>query len=257
MTVHLCKDCGFQLYPSTAICPWCKTPVKKITALHYSIFAFLVLPGLYFVVANFSSFDFARIFSLPEPPHNPALNQVKEPQSLIAPEIKLAKFYVKGDSVNLREHPSMESPTIAKLKMGQQLTQIAHSGDWAQVLVDENEDKRGWVHASLVRKFDPDQSPRASNLPNDYVAFLDFFEEYNHKIKMRRGTTLFKNVEYKDNGIIEVTATDNFLATSEIYKQLFMDRISQKWLAVRDIGLPAVVRIVDAHGIVQWENRLD
>jgi len=230
------------------------TPIKKITALHYSISALLVFPVFFLFLSQFSLEDIASILPSQEPSKSGAVKILKEQHLQKIPEGYVTKIYVKAEVANLLQHPALESRALWKLKKGQQLTQVARSGTWIKVIADDIEDKRGWIHASLVGKSKPNQQSKAIIQQQALSAFLNYFELFNVEIKLLKGTTYFENVEYLDHGVIQVTATDIFLSAPDLYKKKYVEKITQKWLALRD-GFPAVVRIVDAEGILRMEKK--
>ena len=256
MKVRLCKVCGYQLHRKSRKCRWCKTPVKKITALHYSISALMVFPVFIFLVPQFSKDDFYDILPSQESIQSVAVKKVEAQPPIKIPEEEenVTKVYVKGTVVNLRKLPTVDSPALGKLKRGQQLTKIARSGNWVQVLADDIGGKRGWIHASLVGKSKsiPPSKPVTQHQP--YSVFPKYFKLFNAEIKLLKGTTFFENVEYLDHGVIQVTATDIFLSAPELYKKKYVRKITQKWFALRD-GFPAVVRIVNAEGILRMKKK--
>lgn len=256
MKIKLCKTCGIQLYRKSRKCPRCKTPVKKITALHFFVSGLiLVFPVLFWLVLQLPKEDFFDIPPSQEPVQSIAVKQVKVQAPIKKPEEKgnLTKIYVKGTVVNLRQHPTVQSPTLWKLMKGQQLTQIARSGNWIQVLVDDKGGKRGWVYSSLVGEMNPHHPTKPITQHQTFSAFLKYFEQFNAEIKSQKGTTFFENVEYLDKGIIQVTATGIFLSAPDLYKKKYVGKITQRWSALR-VGFPAVVRIVDAKGILRMET---
>ncbi len=255
MRIKFCKFCENELYGNSSKCPWCRTPVKKITALEYSILILLVLPVVFLLVAQFFKYNYADILPFKESFRTRKVNVVKAQHPMKGADKNLIKVYVKGKIVNLRQRPTTNSPTLWKLKKEQRLTQVARSGNWSQVLVDGVEGKRGWVHASLIEKRTPDQSSKAIAPHHPFNAFRLHFAQFNAEIEMLKGTTYFESVEYLDRGVIQVTATDIFLSAPEIYKKTYIGKITKKWLTLREPGLPATVNIVDTKGILRMKQR--
>lgn len=256
MKIKLCKICGIQLYRKSRKCPRCKTPVNKATTLHYFIYALiLVFPVYFFLSLQLSKKDYYDLLPPAEPIQSHAVKIVKAqpPIKMPAEEEQVTQIYVKGATVNLREHPTVKSPTLWKLMKGQRLTKVARSGNWIQVMVSDIGGKRGWVYASLVGKINPHPPSKSATQQKAFRAFLEFFEQFNAKIKNQKGTTFFENVEYLDKGIIQVTATGVFLSAPELYKKKYVGQIAQKWLTLRD-DFAATVRIVDAQGILRMKK---
>jgi len=88
-----------------------------------------------------------------------------------------------------------------------------------------------------------------------YRAFRKYFKRLNTEIKAQKGMAFFENVEYLDNGVIQVTATDIFLSAPETYKQIYLIKMEQTWLDLREPSLQATVRIVDSKGVLRMEKK--
>lgn len=89
----------------------------------------------------------------------------------------------------------------------------------------------------------------------DFRAFRKYFKRLNAEIKIQKGMAFFENVEYLDNGVIEVTATDIFLSAPETYQQSYLRKMEQKWLDLREPSPQATVRIVDSEGVLRMEKK--
>lgn len=255
MNVKLCKNCGYQLYRRSSKCPRCGTPVKKITALHYFILILMISPVLLLIAGLLTQYDFTSLLTPQEPIQSEVVKKIR-----VQPPVNLSKengtqIYVKGAVANIRQDPSIQSPTIWKFKKGQQLTQVDRSGNWVQILADDIGNKRGWIHASLIGTLKPDQPQKAENPHQAFNDYLKFFERFNTEIKMIKGTTFFENVEFLGNGVIQVTATQIFLSGPEIYKKKYVAKIVNKWWDLRGPGLRAAVKIVDTEGILRMEKK--
>lgn len=255
MKIKSCKTCGCELNPKLSQCPECKAPLNTITARHYSISVFIVLPAFIFLVTQFSKHNYSEVFPFNAPLLTRATSRVEARPPIKVAEKNLMTVYVKGRVVNLRQHPTTDSPTLWQFKKGQALTQVARSGNWTQVLADGAEKKRGWIHTSLVEKVSPDPSLKTSSPHQAYSAFRKYFSQFNAEIKILKGTAFFESVEYLDRGAIQVTATGIFLSAPESYKKKYVGKIARKWQALRKPGLRAAVKIVDAKGILRMEQK--
>lgn len=255
MRIKLCKVCGRELNPKSSQCTECKAPVNNITALHYSISVFIVLPAIIFLVTQFSQHNYSEVFPFNASLLTHAANRVETRPPIKVTEKNLMTIYVKGNIVMLRQHPTTDSPSLWQFKKGQALTQVARLGNWTQVLADGVEKKRGWIHTSLVEKVSPDPSLKTNSPHQSYSTFRKYFSQFNAEIKILKGTAFFESVEYLDRGVIQIEATGIFLSAPESYKKKYVGKIARKWQALRKPGLPAVVKIVDAKSILRMEQK--
>lgn len=226
MRVKLCKICGYQLSRQSTKCPWCKTLVKKNSALLYSISALIIFTTFFLLKPIFLKKDIVQKSSHSEPNLTRAVKseKVKSPVKTLG---KIpAKVYVKETTVNIRQHPSNKSRVISKLKKGQLLTKIT-----------------------------PDPSSKGISQHQAFKVFRKYFKQFNAKIKKLKGTAFFEHVEYLDRGVIQVTATYIFLSAPEVYKKKYIGKITQKWMELRKPGLPGIVRIVDREGILRMKMK--
>jgi uncharacterized protein with NAD-binding domain and iron-sulfur cluster len=198
MNVKLCRICGYELARKAKRCSWCKTPVKKITALHYSL---LVLSVFFILVALSNKNDSTDISPPREQTLSSTMKTASAQQPVSLPTKKPAKVNVKEEIAPLRQPAKTLTPYQA------------------------------------------------------YRAFRKYFNLLNSEIKKQKGMTFFENVEYLDNGVIQVTATDIFLSAPETYKQNYLRKMEQKWLDLREPSQKATLKIVDSEGILRMEKK--
>lgn len=251
MYVKLCPQCGYQLARKAKRCRWCKSPVKKKNPFLIYIVLLLIFLVL---VTRFRRNDTVDI-SLPSHPTQPQVVKViKTKPSIKKPRVDFSTIYVRAQVLNLRTDPSLTSHTIKKLKEGQRLTQVNRSGNWLQVLADDAGGRPGWVHASLVGKTPPPPPTKAPSEQKAFKMFRKSFDQYNAQIKRLKGMTFFNDVEYLNQGVIQVTATDILLSAPKKYKEKYLLTLMGMWLEVRGTNQPATVRIVDENGHLRLEE---
>lgn len=64
-------------------------------------------------------------------------------------------YIVTGDRVNVRPGPSADGEPMAKLSIGQLVKgtgQISDDGKWAEILLPDNEQEKGWVSLHYLQK---------------------------------------------------------------------------------------------------------
>jgi uncharacterized protein YgiM (DUF1202 family) len=178
----------------------------------------------------------------------------KTEPSINKPSGDFPVIYVRGQFLNLRKDPSLTSHTIRKLKKGQRLTQLSRSENWLQVLEYGAEDRPGWVHTSLVAKILPPPSIKAPSEQKAFKMFRISFDQYNTNIKKLKGMDFFNDVEYVNQGVIQITATDILLSAPKKYKEKYLIALMEMWLEVRETTQPATVRIVDKNGHLRLQE---
>ena len=87
----------------------------------------------------------------PAPPPPPPPPQV-EPEAP-APAPAPVMVTVTGTRLNVRQGPSVDTATLAKVKRGEKLTVVAEEGEWLQVSLPG--DKTGWVSGRYVKRETP------------------------------------------------------------------------------------------------------
>jgi uncharacterized protein YgiM (DUF1202 family) len=192
---------------------------------------------------------------LPKPTQPQVVKVIKTDPLIKKSKGGFSTIYVRAQVANIRKNPSLTSHTIKKLKKGQRLTQVGRSGDWLQVLADDAGNGPAWVHSSLVGKTLPSSSTKAPSEQKAFKMFRISFDQFNAEIKKLKGMTFFNDVEYLNQGVIQVTATDILLSAPKRYKEKYLITLMGMWLDVRETNQPATVRIVDKDGHLQLEEK--
>lgn len=146
--------------------------------------------------------------------------------------------------MNLRENPATDASILLQLEKGHPLHEIQRDGDWVQVATGLEEIKSGWVYAALIST-DRNRMAGGQRINNDIVAlFKQAFAEYNR----RGGKGLFPEAEYRGDGVMQVTATDAWLARPLRERQQSLNELFALWAAAVGEGVSISVDIADEQG---------
>lgn len=156
-------------------------------------------------------------------------------------------LYVQVDRANLRSGPSTSSPIILTLGMGHRLLEFERRAGWVHVGADRTGGKDGWVHASLVGPVFRGGSTIAPENPS-FQKFLRAFNALNERVRKQTGARFFTGAEDLGDAIIQVTATDEWLAGPKSARESNLRTIFEMWDAADNTGLPIAVYVVDGRG---------
>ena len=150
-------------------------------------------------------------------------------------------LYIHGDVVNMRKAPSTSSDIVLKLSKGHKLVEFQRDG------ADRTGGKSGWVSSSLVGK---EFLSGSTSAPHDPVfdKFQATLNEVNSNIKRQHGIMLFTKSENLGDGIVQLTATDEWLRTSQSNKDNSLQIVFKICDEIEGSGLPIAVYIVDENG---------
>ena len=194
---------------------------------------------------------------------------------------------VTGWVVNMRAGPSMDNDILVQVKKGQRLVEIRRQGNWIEAETGLADTSSAWIYVSLVEVdreeeqeevaeeaedvVDEDnrqndvaktateettvaiahedaRQDNAAKVESSFDLFRRDFAELNKRIKTRRGKTYFSNPQYKGKGVIEVTATEEWLGFSAKERNVDLSDIFEIWsTAMGDKG-SITVFIVDRRG---------
>lgn len=156
-------------------------------------------------------------------------------------------LYIQGNGVNVRRGPGTDAPVIMKLNRGHELIEFERRGDWVNVGIARTGGKDGWVHRSLVGSKFPGGGTTAPPDPK-FDQFRAAVELLNARVRQMAGVDFFTNVENLGDGIVQVTATDTWIAAPIADRQGNLNTMFDLWDAAEGTGLPIMVSIVDARG---------
>lgn len=158
------------------------------------------------------------------------------------------KLYATANAVNVRSAPTTDSAAIAQVARGQELMEFGREGEWVAVgIVGTGED--GYIHQSLVSNVRP-SGPAPSATSDAYRRFEQSFRQLNDSIQSQYGIRLFSGSHYQGDGIVEVTATPDWLAAPADSQRSSLQTVFNLWDAAEGTGLPIAVYVVDQGGQV-------
>jgi hypothetical protein len=70
-------------------------------------------------------------------------------------------IYVTGNTVNMRDGPSMKAAILRQLHKGDELIEKERKGNWVMV-GRQGKFKAGWVHSSLLTRVEPEAPPETT-----------------------------------------------------------------------------------------------
>jgi SH3-like domain-containing protein len=155
------------------------------------------------------------------------------------------KIYVQKPSVNIRTGPGTNNAVLLKLNLGHELIEFSRRGEWINVGIPRTGGKDGWIHSSLVGPVSPGG---ATTAPKDrrFDAFLKDVEKLNAKVEPITGFPFFTKVENLGDGIVQLTAHDQWLKAPRSDRESNLNTLYRLWSAQEGSGLPVAVYIVDA-----------
>ena len=156
-------------------------------------------------------------------------------------------LYVHGDVVNMRSGPSTDSEIVIQLNKGHKLLEFRRTGDWVEVGADRTGGKSGWIHSALIGKDFKGGSTKAPANAK-FEKFKLAFDELNARIKQQTGIIFFTQADDMGDGIVQVTATDNWLSGPLADRKSNLNTIFQLWDTAEGSGLPIAVYVVDQNG---------
>jgi hypothetical protein len=156
-------------------------------------------------------------------------------------------LYIKGDAVNIRQHPSTNSSVVLKLNFGHKVVEVERDGDWIEVFPALTGGKSGWVHQSLVsNEFTGGGTTAATS--KKFAAFSSAFQILNDKIKTVTGLEFFTEALDLGDGIVQVEATTTWFNADKTQRDNSLRTVFNMWDAADGTGLPIAVYVVDQHG---------
>ena len=158
-------------------------------------------------------------------------------------------LYVQGDAVNVREQPDTKAPVVLQLDRGQLLFELQRRGDWVNVAIDGSGGQDGWVYGALVTPTAPPGDALPAADPR-FERFRAGVFEMNAKADRASGTNRFTAAGDLGDGIVRVTATEDWVALPEAERQNDMDALFDLWDVAEGTGLPIMVQVVNRDGQV-------
>jgi uncharacterized protein YgiM (DUF1202 family) len=162
-------------------------------------------------------------------------------------------LYVRGNAVNMRKGPSTQHRIVLQLQEGSKLLELQRQGEWVKAKADRSGGTSGWVHASLVRTPESARgstSDQATPSPSNvkFEIFKTAFNKATTRAQRKTGNTLFTKVEDLGPGVVQLTATDIWLAAPPSVRQRHLRAVFKLWGAAQGNELPIAVYVVDKDG---------
>jgi hypothetical protein len=113
---------------------------------------------------------------------------------------------VTGSRLNVRESPSTQARTIARVARGTRLARLSEQGEWVEVALADG--ARGWVHGGYVSPEPecPPDSREPSLLSDPVVGFV---------AGARRGTIVMEATVSKSGEVVAVETKENTTGSAE------------------------------------------
>ncbi len=157
------------------------------------------------------------------------------------------KLYIAGDSVNVRSDPTQTGPVILQLDRGHELIEFGREGEWINVGIARTGGKDGWVHRSLVTS---SFSGGGTTAPADprFNKFREVVEAVNARARSRAGFDFFTKIENLGDGIVELTATEEWLSAPRANRESNLRALFNLWDAADGSGQAIAVYIAEKNG---------
>lgn len=93
------------------------------------------------------------LVDIDEKKEEPALVETNQEQpKLNLQENKFSTYWIKTSSANIRTEPSTNAKIVSTMKQGEEVHATESQGDWMKVEIDNDRDRFGWIHSSLLSK---------------------------------------------------------------------------------------------------------
>ena len=157
------------------------------------------------------------------------------------------KLYIQKNGVNVRTGPNMSNHVLLKLNKGHELVEFSRQGEWIHVGIARTGGKTGWIHSSGAGSA---FSGGTTVAPADsrFDAFVRDIEKLNNTVKPISGFPFFTKVENLGDGIVQLTAHNQWLVASQEDRESNLNTLFDLWSAHEASGLPIAVYIVDSSG---------
>lgn len=161
---------------------------------------------------------------------------------------------VGAERVNLREGAGTDRAVVRQLDAGMALVEVGRDGEWVNVRLAGEAGVTGWVHATLVAPKDAGATtPAAEPEPDRFATFVLAVDQMNAAAR-GQGYEFFSVARDLGGGIVEVVATDRWLALPVGFQQSNFTALENLWREGSADFVVARLRIVDANGNVVIET---
>lgn len=156
-------------------------------------------------------------------------------------------LYVLKDSVNLRGDASTKGGIVLRLKKGDRVVEISRKGSWVKVYPLVKGVDHAWIYSPLVGK----NKPVVKKNNQGVVTFNRQLSKLNSRTKKILGASFFSSGRYRGDGIVEVTASDVWLASPRPDRASNARILFLLWQASEGSGLPVFLNIVNRSGKIK------
>ena len=161
-------------------------------------------------------------------------------------------LYTQGDAINIRLLPSVDSEVVLQLNKGHKLIEIEVKEDWVEVFPALSGGKSGWVHSSLVSPvFNGGKT--VAPVSEKFAKFKKAFDELNGKIINLTGIALFTDAVDLGDGVIQITASTEWLAADKDLQRSTLKTVHNLWAAADGTGLPIAIYVIDDNGHTRFK----
>ena len=163
------------------------------------------------------------------------------------------ELVVTGGLVNVRSAPSLDAPVVMRLAKGRMLTEISREGPWVEINTRRSDIDSAWIHSKLVtiaRESVEAQMPdyQSAEEKTLFDLFNRALREMNENNKKETGNTYFQKAKNLGNGVVEVTATEEWLNASRESREKAMSEVFRIWDAAMVDRSSITVFIVNQNG---------
>lgn len=164
---------------------------------------------------------------------------------------------VLGDNVNVRTGPSLKHPVVLKLHKGHTVVEFQRNDEWVKIGEEKTGEELGWIHSSMTGRGTAEGSASYSPVIENstqvaadrkFRKFMTSFAELNAGIKSENGLEFFTKAEDLGSGIIQITATDAWINTTEDNKTDALHVLFNLWAEAAGTGSSIAIHIIDEQG---------
>lgn len=158
-------------------------------------------------------------------------------------------LYVQKPRINVRSGPGTDAAILGKLPGGAAVVEISRNGSWVNVSVPAASGARGWIFGPLLgpnRAAPGGQGSAAMKAVFD--AFIADVTRLNSRAEQTLGFQFFTEMEVVGERMLQLTATDQWVASSEVDREQNLRTLVMLWRSHDTSDQPVSINIIDARG---------
>lgn len=155
------------------------------------------------------------------------------------------KLVVIESLVNVRAAPTADSESLLKLKKGRNVIEMGRQNNWVKVELHRTDTPTGWIHQSLL---DKSEKTEEKITLTSFDKFKQRFEDQNEVIKKQNAIINFTEVTHKENGDIELLATEYWLNSDIEKRNTSLSEVFKLWSHYVPVGSSISIQVVDDEG---------